>query len=246
MAGRGSLQGRAQSADLAVAGWLPLSMLDWEGRLATTIFVAGCNLSCPFCHNPELVAAAKHPATIPIETIDEHIASKSGWLDGVVISGGEPSVHPQLRQLIIHLRTLGAQIKLDTNGTRPDVLSQLLDDGLLGYVAMDVKTSFDRYGEVARRPVSTEAIGRSIDLIVGSGIDHEFRTTMVPGYVDREDALWVARRVSRGRRYALQQFNPKAVLDPDASKIKPYEAEYMRATQEACDDIIPTLLRGVK
>ncbi len=246
MAGRGSLQDRADTADLAVAGWVPLTMLDWEGRLSTTIFVAGCNFSCPFCHNPELVAAATHPATIHFDQIREHLASKKGWLDGVVISGGEPTLSPHLPELIRALRSSGAQIKLDTNGSRPEVLSRLIEDGVLDYVAMDVKTSLERYGEVVRRPVSVETIERSIDLIVSSGVDHEFRTTMVPGYVDRKDALAVAHRISDGRRYALQQFNPKVCLDPDTSKVEPYHRDYMESLAAECDEILPTLLRGVK
>jgi len=221
-------------------------MLDWEGRLATTVFVAGCNFSCPFCHNPELVAAAKHPATIPFSRLEEHFRTKAGWLDGVVVSGGEPTTYEALPQLLLWLKGLGVEVKLDTNGSRPEVLGRLIESGLVDCVAMDVKTAFERYGEVARRPVSVEAIERSIELIVSSGLEHEFRTTMVPGYVDRDDAVAIAERLKGARRYALQQFNPKVVLDPAARLIEPYSRGYLEDASAACDSKVPTIIRGVK
>lgn len=244
MAGRRSVQGRANIPDLTVAGWVPINMLDWEGRLVTTVFVAGCNFSCPFCHNPELVSALTHPATIPFSEIEDHLAAKAGWLDGVVLSGGEPTINPALPALARRIKQLGVGLKLDTNGSRPDVLAELLEEGLLDYVAMDVKTSFERYAEAARRPVSIEAIQRSIELILDCGIDHEFRTTMMPTCVDRSDALKIAMTVSRGDRYVLQQFNPKVVLDPDASAVEPYSPNYLRAVAAECARFIPTTVRG--
>lgn len=246
MAGRGSVEDRSSSPDLRIAGWVPITMLDWEGRLVTTVFVAGCNFSCPYCHNPELVSAPVHPATIPFSDVEEHVTAKASWLDGVVLSGGEPTINPWIVPLARRVKRLGVGLKLDTNGSKPDVLEELLNDELVDYVAMDVKTSLDRYPEVTRRPVSVEAVRRSIDLIVDSGVDHEFRTTVVPPYVDRTDALQVAMTVARGRRYALQQYNPKITLDPDAARTEPYSSGYLQALAAECGKILPTTLRGAR
>ncbi|RJQ51286.1 MAG: anaerobic ribonucleoside-triphosphate reductase activating protein [Actinobacteria bacterium] len=245
MARRGSIQGRAGSQDLVVAGWIPINMLDWDGRLATTVFVAGCNFSCPFCHNPELVSAPTHPATIPLTTVEEHLALKAKWLDGVVLSGGEPTLSPDIFLLARRIKQLGVGLKLDTNGSKPDVISQLIEDGLVDCVAMDVKAGLENYPHVVRRPVSVDALRRSIDLVISSGIPHEFRTTLVPGYVDRNDALNIAEIIAGGQRYALQQFNPSVTLDPEARDIQPYSSGYLRAAAEDCSEFLPTIVRGI-
>lgn len=244
MARRGSIEGRAGGTDLTVAGWVPINMLDWEGRLVTTVFVAGCNFRCPFCHNPELVSAPTHPATIPFSTVEEHLTAKADWLDGVVLSGGEPTINPALLPLARRIKQLGLGLKLDTNGSKPDVLSEMLSEDLLDYVAMDVKSSPERYAKAVRRPVSVEAVQRSIELITEAGIDHEFRTTMVPTLVDRTDALKIAAMVARGNKYVLQQFNPKVTLDPEIRLAEPYSAGYLRGVAEECGEFLPTTVRG--
>lgn len=244
MAGRGSLQGHIDGPDLTVAGWIPINMLDWEGRLATTVFVAGCNYSCSFCHNPELVSAPTHPATIPFAQVEEHLTAKAAWLDGVVLTGGEPTLHPAIMALARRIKQLGVGVKLDTNGSKPDVIAELIEEDLVDCVAMDVKTSFERYPEAVRRPVSISALTRSIELILAANIEHEFRTTMFPGCVDRTDALKIAMSVARGRRYVLQQFNPKVVLDPVAGAVEPYSSGYLHSVATECSDILPTIVRG--
>jgi len=244
MAGRGSVQGSAGGPDLSVAGWVPINMLDWEGRLVTTVFVAGCNFSCPFCHNPELVSTLTHPATIPFSQVEQHVMAKASWLDGVVLSGGEPTLHPHVMSLARRIKALGVGLKLDTNGSKPDVLAEMLQEGLVDYVAMDVKTSLERYPLVARRPMSIQAIERSVNLIVDSGVRHEFRTTMVPTYVDRTDALQIAMTIAGGQSYVLQQFNPKITLDPAAHAIEPYSAGYLHSVAEECSRLVPTTVRG--
>lgn len=219
-------------------------MLDWEGRIATTVFVAGCNFSCPYCHNPELVSAPTHPATIPFSKITEHLVAKRKWLDAVVVSGGEPTLYEGLGTLAERVRQIGMSVKIDTNGSRPDVLDRLLCEGLVDCVAMDIKTSFERYGSVARRPISIEAIQSSIRLVIDSGIRHEFRTTVMPGCVEREDALEIASGLTGADKYVLQQFNPKVVLDPAAADVEPYSGDFLRDLAAECSKFVPTTVRG--
>jgi len=199
-----------------IKGFLETSFIDWPGKLCAILFVGGCNFRCPFCHNHPLVLAPEGMETIPFAEIMGRLAARKNWLAGVCISGGEPTLSPGLPALIVRLKAEGWAIKLDTNGSRPEVLAQLLADNLLDMVAMDVKTVLvqDKYERCAGGPVDLGAIQKSIDLLSYSDISHEFRMTIAPGLHTEEDIIAWNQQFDRSRsRLTLQNFNPRTTLD---------------------------------
>ena len=200
----------------SIKGFLETSFIDWPGKLCAILFVGGCNFRCPFCHNHPLVLAPEGMETIAFTEIMSRLAARKNWLAGVCISGGEPTLSPGLPKMIARLKAEGWAIKLDTNGSRPDVLAQLLADNLLDMVAMDVKTVLvqDKYERCAGCPVDLGAIRKSIYLLRHSTIPHEFRMTIAPGLHTEEDIAAWAKQFDRTRsRLTLQNFNPKTTLD---------------------------------
>ncbi len=200
----------------SIKGFLETSFIDWPGKLCAILFVGGCNFRCPFCHNHPLVLAPEGMETIAFEEIMSRLAARKNWLAGICISGGEPTLSPGLPAMIARLKAEGWAIKLDTNGSRPEVLAQLLADNLLDMVAMDVKTVLvqDKYERCAGCPVDLGAIQKSIDLLGQSGIPHEFRMTIAPGLHTEEDIVAWVQQFDRSRsRLTLQNFNPKTTLN---------------------------------
>jgi len=200
----------------SIKGFLETSFIDWPGKLCAILFVGGCNFRCPFCHNHPLVLAPEGMETIAFEEIVSRLAARKNWLAGVCISGGEPTLSPGLPKMIARLKAEGWAIKLDTNGSRPEVLAQLLADKLLDMVAMDVKTVLvqDKYERCTGCPVDLGAIRTSIDLLRDSGIPHEFRMTIAPILHTEADIGSWAKQFDRARsRLTLQNFNPRTTLD---------------------------------
>lgn len=199
-----------------IKGFLETSFIDWPGKLCAILFVGGCNFRCPFCHNHPLVLAPEGMETIAFEEIMSRLAARKNWLAGICISGGEPTLSPGLPAMIARLKAEGWAIKLDTNGSRPEVLAQLLADNLLDMVAMDVKTVLvqEKYERCTGSPVDLGAIQKSIDLLRHSAIPHEFRMTIAPGLHTEEDVVAWAQQFDRSRsRLTLQNFNPKTTLN---------------------------------
>ncbi|MDD1746376.1 MAG: anaerobic ribonucleoside-triphosphate reductase activating protein, partial [Methanomassiliicoccales archaeon] len=163
-----------------IAGFNRTSLLDWDGCVSAVIYLPGCNFRCPFCHNRELVLTPEVYEEIPLEFIEEYVRENSEFLDGIVVTGGEPTIHRDLPELVKRIKALGMKVKLDTNGTNPEMLKDLIYAGLLDYVAMDLKAPLDEsYDDLAGAKVDLSKVKRSIEIIMGSGIDYEFRTTMV-------------------------------------------------------------------
>ncbi|MCG7840958.1 MAG: anaerobic ribonucleoside-triphosphate reductase activating protein, partial [Methanomassiliicoccales archaeon] len=171
-----------------IVGFAKTSLLDWDGMVATTVYLQGCNLRCPFCHNVDLLSTNAEVNEVPWGSIEEYLLENNDFLDGVVITGGEPTLNEDLPELISRVRALGLKVKLDTNGTNPDMLDDLIKAGLLDFVAMDLKGPLDlKYDQLCGTAVDLVAIKRSINMIMTSGIDYEFRTTVVPHYLDAQD-----------------------------------------------------------
>lgn len=194
------------------------SFVDWPERLCAVLFFGGCNFRCPFCHNHALVLDPGQFATIPVTDILDRLNPLRKWLGGICITGGEPTLDPHLPEFLTLLKEEGWPLKLDTNGSRPEVLADLLDQGLLDMVAMDVKTVLvqEKYDRCAGRVVELDRIRRSIELLRASGIAHQFRMTVVPGYhADADVAAWLESMAGPGR-LTLQNFNPKSTLEPAA------------------------------
>lgn len=203
---------------MLIGGFQKSSLIDFKGRIAAIVFLQGCNFSCPYCHNPELVIPMlAHP--VFEDEILSFLKTRIGKLDGVVITGGEPTIHNDLENLIRKIRELGFEIKLDTNGTNPVMLEKLYKEKLLDYVAMDVKTSLANYKNVVRRDVDLDNIKKSMELIVNSGVEYEFRTTIVKdlmGFDDFVEINKLFKELSKDKkinRYYLQKFRKSKHVD---------------------------------
>jgi pyruvate formate lyase activating enzyme len=175
-------------------------MLDWPGRVSATLFLSGCSLRCPYCRTASLRTPTDEP--MDWDRIVDHIDERRSWLDGVVVTGGEPTEDPDLPSLLAALAEVGVPVKLDTNGTRPEVIRHLLAEQLVAFVALDVKTVPSRYTEVAARRGTASLVAESVETIIRSGVEHEFRTTVYPGSVDLADLPRIAR--ARRRRPAAR------------------------------------------
>jgi pyruvate formate lyase activating enzyme len=211
-----------------IKGFTKNSLLDWDGRIASLIFLPGCNFRCPYCHAAGLVAADNTLPAVPLGEVDDYLNKNHGWIDGVVISGGEPTLNAGLPGLIDHLAGCGVEIKLFTNGSRPDVLTRLLQSGSLAAVSMDIKAPPDeRYAQAAGIPVDLDAIRASADVIMHSGIAYEFRTTVCPQVLGHDDVVDAARSIRGASLLILQQFRPVDCLDPAFEKIAPYEEKQL-------------------
>lgn len=213
---------------MKIGGWQKTTLIDFPGHLATTIFVRGCNFRCPFCFNRELVFA-KTPL-IPEKEIFSFLKKRKGFLDGVVITGGEPTLQTDIEEFLQKIKKQEYKIKLDTNGSQPTVLKNLLRKNLLDYVAIDFKAPLLVYAKTVKNPDSSNQVAISIKLVSNSGIPFELRTTVVPGIHDLKTLEEMAKEImsfkttksSFFRGWYLQNFQSKTCLDPKFEKIKPY------------------------
>lgn len=207
------------SKRMHIAGFEPLTLIDYPGKLATIVFTPGCVLRCPFCHNPELIEAhRKDDPFFRINREDDFFAflgKRQGKLDGVVITGGEPTIHPDLMDFVRRVKDMGFLVKLDTNGAFPDKVREFVASGLVDYFAMDIKHAPEKYHLASgREDIPVERFERSVRLIMESGILYEFRTTVVPGIHEEEDFDAVARWIQGARAYYLQAFRDIKLHDP--------------------------------
>lgn len=196
---------------MLIAGLQKTSFVDFPGNPAAVVFTPYCNFDCIYCHNDHILG--KDAPLIAEETVIEHLKTRAGLLKAVVISGGEPTLQQNLDAFIRQARALSYLVKLDTNGSKPEVLRALLREGLLDYIAMDVKAPLCKYSEIARVSVATDALQKSIALIRNSGVPHEFRMTFAP-QLSIEDAVEAARLVKGCERFYLQQYRPRRESDP--------------------------------
>lgn len=230
---------------LVAAGLQKTSLIDFPGRVSCVIFLTGCNFRCPYCHNPEL-ARGQYPERISMTTLMDFLDRRRSLLDGVVITGGEPTLQPDLAALCRAVRELGLAVKLDTNGSRPEELKVLLRAGLLDYIAMDLKTAPDSYGPPLCAENEGPAVLESIRTIMTSGVDHEYRTTCVSPFVDSMSIRSMASAIKGARRFVLQTFNPSKTLDPDYCRASHHglSAEQMQSLHRlAAPDVISCSIR---
>lgn len=224
-----------------IKGFQEISLIEWDGRICSIIYLAGCNLRCPYCHSSSLVLDLDNDIkeSIPFFYIKEFLSNKKDWIDGVVITGGEPTLNLGLLDLTRQIKELSFGVKVDTNGTNPDALHELINKRLVDYIAMDVKTGLlNDYKRATGTEIDVTRIRDSIRLIIDSGIDHEFRTTAVPGIVTRDDISQIARSIKGCKRYVLQQFVPRNTLDPAFCNIKAYPLEVIEDMATLAGSII--------
>jgi len=226
---------------LAIKGFQKNTFLDWDGMIASILFLPGCNFRCPYCHAAPLVARPHELPSVPVEEVEQYIETNRQWIDGVVISGGEATLQPELPALIDRLRAIGMAIKLFTNGTNPQMLGDLLAGGKLAAISMDIKGPLDdRYSRAAGVPVDLDAVRESIGLVMNAGIPYEFRTTVCPAVLAPEDVADTARGIQGAKLFILQQFRPVGCLDAQYENVKPYSDNELDAMAELARPFVQT------
>jgi len=228
-----------------VKGFQEVTLIDWDRKIASVLFLGGCNLRCGFCHSSTLATASESLETIPFEYISKFLLSKRGWIDGVVITGGEPMLDKAgLFELVKEIKKMGLLVKVDTNGTRPDVLKEIIKSRLVDYIAMDIKAVFtkEKYLKATGVDVVLDDIITSKNLLLSEKIDYEFRTTVVPGIVDIVDVSEIAKTIKGAKKYCLQQFVPRDAIDKSFLNVKPYSPDILTQMVSAASEYLPNVV----
>ena len=231
---------------MKVAGVQKVSMVDYPGYICATVFTQGCNFRCGFCHNSDLVEGDEDFGSSEKEVL-EYFESRRTLLEGVCITGGEPTLWPDLPEFARQVKKTGLKLKLDTNGSNPRMIQDLLEEGLLDYIAMDVKTSFEKYIFFKTPQNMEKLLKESIQTIMNSKVDYEFRTTCVPGIVTEEDIYLIVKAIKGAKKYSLQQFRShKNVLDKKFIDLKPYKKNELDKFKSIAEGFLENvIIRGV-
>ena len=226
---------------MKIAGLQKVSLIDYPGYISAVVFTQGCNFRCPYCHNPELVDPRRFGRLIPEKDIYKFLKKRVGKLDGAVITGGEPTIQKDLVDFIQVIKDIGYQVKLDTNGAFPEVLNSLVDQHLVDYIAMDIKSPLALYRDVIGISSfnSRKKIKKSIKFIMTADVDYEFRTTVVKSMLTESDLQEISEMISGANLYVLQRFKPTKTLKKSYLKKSSYTVGELR-------DIAHTLKKNVK
>ncbi|MEZ4599742.1 MAG: anaerobic ribonucleoside-triphosphate reductase activating protein [Syntrophotaleaceae bacterium] len=231
---------------MGIKGFQGTSLLDFPGRIASLVFYGGCNLTCPYCHNPSLVLTPDELDDYPVPALVEDLARRRTFIDGVVVSGGEPTIDKGLLPLLSQIKALGLLVKLDTNGLEPKVLKEAIWEGLVDFVAIDLKTSPARYQELHPGKVDIARLAKSVRLLLDSPVDYEFRTTCVPTLVGQPEIRDLGEMIRGAHRWVLQQFVPQHSLAQSAREIPPCSAEELGLLAETARQYVDEVaLRGL-
>jgi len=231
---------------MPVKGFQGTSLLDYPARIAALVFYSGCNMCCAYCHNAALVNTPEEYPDIPDDDVVDMVAARRNFIDGVVISGGEPTLDATMPHLIERLKALGVLIKLDTNGLRPQVLAELLQARLLDFVSLDLKTAPQRYPELGTPTDAAENLYQSVELLRDAEVEVEFRTTCMPGYVEAEDIHALGGILPQAGPWVLQQFVSEYAMDETAHHTQPHAtAQMQKLLRIAQEYVADTRLRGV-
>ncbi len=226
---------------MILKGLQKLTLLDFPGKMAATVFTGGCNFRCPFCHNASLVIPEKFGETLPEEEFFSFLKKRKGILEGVAITGGEPTLHSDLPDFIRRIKEEGFLVKLDSNGTNPEMLERLINEGLLDYVAMDVKSSREGYSKaVGLENYNLEKIEKSIEILKKCKVDFEFRTTVVKGLHSKEDIENIGKWLTGDEKFFLQTFKDSGDLI-DAEGYSAYSEEEMAELQKNLIKYLPSI-----
>lgn len=198
---------------MLISGFQKSSLIDYSEKISAIIFTQGCNFKCPYCHNPELNEFNMRETEFSVSRILDFLKTRVGKLDGVVITGGEPTIHKDLPEFIKQIKAMGFCVKLDSNGTNPEMLEDLINTKLIDYIAMDIKGPLEKYEEIVCTKVNIENIKKSIDLLKTSSIECEFRTTVVKSQLTSEDFEKIGELLDGLDRYYLQKFLPTKTLN---------------------------------
>ncbi len=210
---------------MEILGFIENSLIDWDGKISAVIFLGGCNFKCPYCQNYLIVKRDKALRRYQLLDLLEYLKNNRKFIDGVVISGGEPLIYPGIFDFIRTFKEEGFLVKLDTNGYFYFNLLSLIKENLLDYVAMDIKTSFKKYHKAVGRKIEISLIKDSIELLKEGRVDYEFRTTLVPKLVTKEDLLSIKEEISGAKRWVLQKFVNQNAKSKIYQRIEPYSKE---------------------
>ncbi len=211
---------------MKIGGIQKNSFVDYPGRMSMVVFTQGCNMDCYYCHN-KVLCTTKNPDLIKPDEVLDILENRKGFIDGVVISGGEPTLQEGLEEFVTKVKNMGYKVKLDTNGTNTQKVKNLIDKGLIDYVAMDIKAPIKSYKTVCNALVPSDEIESTVDLLMKNQIDYEFRTTFVPE-LSKDDIINIACRIKGAKKYSLQQYRP-----PSRHEMvqKPHPDEYIKDVQ---------------
>lgn len=198
---------------MTFGGFTPFTLIDYPGHTAAMVYTIGCNFRCPYCHNPELVDETVEQTFSETEILS-FLEKRRGLVEGLVITGGEPTMHDELLPFLEKVKALGFLVKLDTNGTNPDMVEAAIKSGVVDYFAMDIKAPLADYHKTTGRPTDTAALQRSIDLLMHGGVAYEFRTTVIKSLLSPSDLEQIAQEVKGAKAYYLQKFVPTTILNP--------------------------------
>jgi len=233
---------------MLIGGLQKSTLVDYPGKVAATVFTLGCNYHCPFCQNPELVDTEriKKQPQMEQEAFFDFLKSRKGLLDGICITGGEPLIQSDIFDFVKKIKKQGFLVKLDTNGSQPEKLKKLFQKNLLDFVAMDIKSSLEKYPDAVGAQINPRDIQKSIDLIRQSGTDYEFRTTAAPGIINKKEIKKIGQWLKHAKKFALQQFRTEKTLDKSWQKIKPYPDEQLKEMAKIAQPYFDKVeLRGI-
>ncbi|MDP6157134.1 MAG: anaerobic ribonucleoside-triphosphate reductase activating protein [Candidatus Thermoplasmatota archaeon] len=218
---------------MRIGGFKRFSVADYPGKHCAIVFTQGCNFRCSYCHNPELVDESSYGNLIPVEDVLSFLETRKSKLDAVVVTGGEPTLQPDLFDFLKKVKKMGFLIKVDTNGSRPDVIGKLVESNLVDYIAMDAKGPLGRYREITRSNIDTARIGESMGLIMKSGKAYEFRTTVVNTQLTEKDLIAIGKTIKGASSYVLQPFVASKTLDPAFNVMTSYPPKKLLDLRDA-------------
>jgi len=235
---------------MEIKGFVDVSLVDWDGRVASVLFLPRCNLRCPYCYNSTLVLHPEDLPTVPFKEIGDYLKQHRDWIDGVVITGGEPTVHGDLPNLCSKLKDIGFLVKLDTNGTNPSMVRTLIEKGMVDYIALDVKAPLKEEKYPAVSGVDTkillEKIRETVETLLDSKVEYEFRTTLVPTLHEKADVEEICMEIRGCQKYVIQNFKGGVeTINPNFKGLKPFTDREMEAFLMLARKYVPdTILRG--
>lgn len=227
---------------MKIGGLQKVSLIDYPGLICAVVFLQGCNFKCPYCHNPELVNPQLFQPVLNENEVLKFLETRRGKLDAVTVTGGEPTIQSDLVPFIKKIKKMGFAVKLDTNGSQPQVIQALFNEKLLDFIAMDIKGPLEKYESIVSAPVESHKIKESIKSILKAGIPHEFRTTIVQSQLTPKDILKIATLISGSEKYILQKYIPIKILDENFLREKSFSDNELEKIKKRLEKIIPSVI----
>ncbi|MDP8261227.1 MAG: anaerobic ribonucleoside-triphosphate reductase activating protein [Candidatus Kappaea frigidicola] len=233
-----------------IKGFIKSSLLDWDGKIVSTLYVPHCNMRCPFCHNRSFILTPDDHPSVEINEILDFYKERKNFLDGICLTGGEPCLYDDLVEVLKPFKEAGALIKLDSNGTSPEKIRELVDAKLIDYIAMDIKNAleFEKYKKASslKSEVLFENVKESINYIKNCKLPYEFRTTVVPTIHEKQDIIDIAKFIKGAEKYALQNFQPENTLDVNFEKLTPFTVNDIEEMADSIKSLIEKVVVRAK